>query len=62
VERDRGGKIVWSQTGLNSPYDSQRLPNGNTLISHNQGIIEIDPSGKTVWQHNGAGASRICRY
>ncbi len=26
-----------------------RLPNGNTLISYFDGLVEVDPAGKTVW-------------
>jgi len=53
---------VWSQAGLSSPFDPQRLPNGNTLIAHAQGVMEVDREGKTVWQERGAGASSVYRY
>lgn len=41
--------------GLNWPRDSDRLPNGNTLIvdSRNGRVIEIDSEGKITWSFEG---------
>jgi len=32
------------------PFDLVRLDNGNTIISGQSAIAEVDPSGKTVWR------------
>lgn len=52
------GKSLFSLVGkstyqLFTPVSSQRLDNGNTLISDigNQKIIEVSPDRKTVWQY-----------
>jgi hypothetical protein len=62
VEINRDGKEVWQKSGLNIPYDAQRLPNGHTLIATQQGLVEVDPSGKVIWETRGRGALRIHSY
>ena len=48
------GKSVWEKGGLNQPRSVQRLPNGNTLILHNNPgvLIEVTPDGETAWTFN----------
>ncbi len=46
------GKSVWEKGGLNQPKSLQRLPNGNTLILHNNVLIEVTPDGETAWTFN----------
>ncbi|WP_166824687.1 HEAT repeat domain-containing protein [Thalassoroseus pseudoceratinae] len=62
AEYDASGKMVWSHENIKNPLDAQRLSNGNTLISSSDGVIEVTPTGRTVWSKNLNGASRICRY
>jgi len=44
-------EIVWSATGLPTPYTAQRLANGNTLVSAGAQVLELTPEGDTVWQY-----------
>lgn len=62
AEYDANGKMIWSHENIKNPLDAQRLSNGNTLISSSNGVIEVTPAGRTVWNKNLNGASRICRY
>jgi hypothetical protein len=59
TERDFKGKILWSKQ-VNLPTGAQRLPNGNTLITTRQQLIEVDKSGKEVWTHSAANGNEIC--
>jgi hypothetical protein len=49
-EIDPRGNIGWKHAGI-APTSLQRLPNGNTVISTYQKIIEITREGKTVFTH-----------
>jgi len=59
TERDFKGKIIWSKQ-VNLPTGAQRLPNGNTLITTRQQLLEVDKSGKEVWTHGSANGTEIC--
>lgn len=49
TERNRKGDIVWKSPPLGGNATSaQRLPNGNTLVSTHQGVMEFDRSGKRL--------------
>ena len=53
IEVDSDGFTVWQKTGLNAPFDAERLANGNTLISELGGrVIEVELSGNIVWQYS----------
>jgi HEAT repeat protein len=55
-ERDFNGKVLWSKTGLQGRATNvQRLANGNTVISSDQEVIEVDRSGKNVFSKNFRG-------
>jgi outer membrane protein assembly factor BamB len=65
VEVDAAGKrTVWTaQIPLVNPSSAQRIPNGNTLIADNQGVHEVDPSGKEIrWQHKQANSSGVSQF
>lgn len=65
VEVDATGKsTVWTaQIPLVSPCNAQRLPNGNTLIADNNGVHEVDPSGKEIrWQHKQNNSSGVSQF
>lgn len=36
---------------LNWPRDADRLPDGNTLITHNHRVIKVTPQGEFVWEY-----------
>lgn len=44
------GSIVWEQKVPNIAFASERLDNGNTLISSLDQITEYVPDGKIVWE------------
>jgi hypothetical protein len=49
------GNIVWEMTGLDEPYDAERLANGNTLITDTgkNRVVEVDSSGNIIWDYDG---------
>ena len=51
LELDKTGKVVRTLTGVNGPWDAERLPNGNYLIcSHaDKKVVEMTARGKVVW-------------
>jgi hypothetical protein len=51
IEYDKDFNEIWSYT-IKSPWAAIRLKNGNTLITDesDKRTIEVDPSGKTVWE------------
>ena len=59
VEVTPAGEIVWefSRPDMDFTHDSDRLPNGNTLIAdtseiiHNERVIEVTPDGEIVWEY-----------
>lgn len=54
IELDPSGNVVWQytiQNGQSWPVrDANRLPNGNTLITESDRIIEVTKDGQVVWQ------------
>lgn len=58
-EIDRDGVIVWYHLDEAASHDSDRLPNGNTLIARTwagkgeKQIVELDPEGNEVWAWSG---------
>jgi HEAT repeats/PQQ-like domain len=51
TERDFKGEVKWKKEGVNGPLVAQRLPNGNTFISTDQQIVEVDPRGEEVFTY-----------
>ncbi len=47
-ERDVTGKVLWEHA-LQRPISCQRLPNGNTFIAQENGVVEVTRDGKTVF-------------
>ena len=47
------GNIVWQKTGLNEPFDAERLENGNTLIVErgSNRVNEFDSDGDMIWSY-----------
>jgi HEAT repeat protein len=51
AEWDTRGNIVWKKENLPSrPTNSQRLANGNTFISMTNEVMEVDRTGRTIYQ------------
>jgi hypothetical protein len=44
----RQKKLLWTLSGLSYPRYAQKLPNGNTVVLHQQGIVEVDSQGKVI--------------
>jgi hypothetical protein len=66
-EFDEAGKQVAEIThagnvALLRPGHAERLDNGNTIIADQNGVREIDPTGKVVWGKIEQGVSRAVRY
>ncbi len=61
TERDTTGKILMEIELTNTPSACQRLPNGNTFVATPSEILEVDPKGKTLWSHQGAGGEYVAR-
>jgi dienelactone hydrolase len=47
-EYDAKGTLVWEQQVPVFAFDSARLPNGNTIVSHVTGLTEYSPDHKVV--------------
>lgn len=47
---DKSGKVVW-EYGIPHPQDVWMLPNGNILTTYYQGVREITPDKKMVWEY-----------
>jgi hypothetical protein len=58
AEYDSAGRVVW-QVAVLSPWTALRLPNGNTLVSSNNGFVkEFSPAGDVVWQYDKTDAAK----
>ena len=58
TEYDTAGKKIWEVAVL-SPWTALRLPNGNTLVSSNNGFVkEFTPAGDVVWQYDKTDAAK----
>ena len=58
-EYDSAGKEIWAVAVL-SPWTALRLPNGNTLVSSNNGFVkEFTPKGDVVWQYDRTDAAAV---
>jgi len=55
TERDQTGKVLWQQQVEGGVIAADRLPNGNTLVTTWNTIVEITPAGKHVWSSEGIG-------
>lgn len=49
-EFDHTGKLLWEVSAPPFAFDCLRRANGNTLISHLNGVSEFTPTGKVVWK------------
>jgi HEAT repeat protein len=61
TERDvRTGKIVWEYK-VGNPVAAQRLPNGNTFIGTQTNLLEVDKTGRIVWEYTPPGNDQIMK-
>jgi hypothetical protein len=57
TEYDTTGRKLWEVAVL-SPWTALRLPNGNTLVSSNNGFVkEFNARGDVVWQYDKSDAA-----
>lgn len=49
-EINRQGEIVWKYLDKQVSHDADRLPNGNTLITGLNRIVEVTPQGEVIWR------------
>jgi hypothetical protein len=61
VEVDPAGRAVWSHA-ITDPIYAQRLPNGHTLITNRDKVVEIDTAGKERAKYAVDGVSRLSAY
>jgi hypothetical protein len=52
TERDQSGRVLWEKRVAGTPNCCQRLPNGNTFITTNQTILEVDRTGQEVYSYS----------
>jgi hypothetical protein len=50
TERNLKGEIVWKKA-VEGPLAAQRLPNGNTFITTQNQLLEVDKNGKEVFSY-----------
>jgi HEAT repeat protein len=56
TERDLTGKVLWEKSGLSGrTVNTQRLPNGNTFIATDNQLLEVDRTGKEVFNSTTVG-------
>jgi hypothetical protein len=61
TERDvKTGKVVWEHK-IAYPLSAQRLPNGNTFIGSQNNLVEVDKTGKVVWEYYPPGGENIMK-
>lgn len=48
-ERDLKGNIIWQKQLMDNPTGVQRLPNGNTFITVDSYLVEVDRTGKELY-------------
>jgi hypothetical protein len=60
TERDLKGNILWQKQVL-EPLAAQRLPNGRTLITNRQQVVEVDRDGNTHASHTRPNGEFIMR-
>ena len=59
---DTDGKVVFELRDLSSPSDSDRLPNGNTIVAENTRVREFDRHGNQIWEKAMTWAVEVNRY
>jgi hypothetical protein len=63
IEYTSDGKIAWRAANLPRAFDALELENGNILVGYQQGLRELDRTGKTIRDiKTGGPVRRICRY
>jgi hypothetical protein len=60
IEVDANGKVRW-ETQVTSACGVARLPNGNTLVSGGQNVVELDEKKTTVWEMTVEGSGYVRR-
>lgn len=55
-EFDRKGKLLWEQPAPPFAFDCLRRANGNTIVSHLDGVTEFTPDHRKAWSFSCADA------
>ena len=55
-EFDRKGKLLWEQPAPPFAFDCLRRANGNTIVSHLDGVTEFTPDHQKSWSFSCADA------
>lgn len=50
-EFDPAGRVVWEISGLDHPFDAERLENGNTLVAERGRVVEVGRDGRANWSY-----------
>ena len=58
-EFDKTGRLVWEQSAPPFAFDCLRRANGNTLVSHLDGVTEFAPDHRKVWSFSCADAPEL---
>ena len=58
-EFDKTGRLVWDQSAPPFAFDCVRRTNGNTLVSHLDGVTEFAPDHRKVWSFSCADAPEL---
>ena len=58
-EFDRKGRLVWEQPAPPFAFDCARRANGNTLVSHLDGVTEFTPDHRVAWSFRCADAPEL---
>ena len=56
-EITKGKQVAWKYLDAKVSHDADRLPNGNTLITASDRILEVTPEKEVVWQMRLAGVT-----
>lgn len=60
TERNLKGEIVWEKK-IGGPLVAQRLPNGNTFIATDGGVLEVDRADKEIFSFTAPAGERIMK-
>jgi hypothetical protein len=62
IERTTDGRVVWKVEGLSWPATAVRLPSGDTIVAHSQGVQRIRVDGSKSWIIQGRGSIYMAPY
>lgn len=60
TERNKKNEVIWEKK-LEAPLVAQRLPNGNTFIATRTSLLELDKTGKEIFNYQRPGGELIMK-